>query len=371
MLTAVYHVDPRRVHSLYSSKYKKGWLRKSFRENNGYGILQRRAAKHLGAHMVYRETFFANSDAVFISTLSSRIASMEFVNRRAAPFVPQLVKSDTRTPQNQDPEMLSHSIHGHPTMAVIFLGLASPLNLLVQTFSTPVCPRLGSSTSSKFPELLNTKCMANSLRCSAADREFRTPWTSVTPIKTNASSSQCEAQLYILDQTSEAGWSTVDHLRSLRRWDTWYFEPTEMCWMGCLMRGLIWTHKSKVKHVSHFKTRKSVWTRNQRKFRSWKNGIIFTDSFYIRMLYDVFLTPHFSPINRIQWWCRRDHARPRHYSETSRSSGGEIEADDSGIRYRSGTESVSDCLWFGCIIQPDDIFGSKVQISDRSGSLTN
>ena len=56
-----------------------------------WGILShRRAAKKgrqaFGTHMVYRETFFCRSFSIFISSLSSRIASMEVV-RRAAPFV--------------------------------------------------------------------------------------------------------------------------------------------------------------------------------------------------------------------------------------------------------------------------------------------
>ena len=45
----------------------------------------RRAAKHLG-HTWYIGKRFCISTSIFISSLSSRIASMEFV-RRAAPFV--------------------------------------------------------------------------------------------------------------------------------------------------------------------------------------------------------------------------------------------------------------------------------------------
>ena len=44
------------------------------------------AAKYLG-HTWYIGKRFCKSRCVFISTLSSRIASMEFINRRAAPFV--------------------------------------------------------------------------------------------------------------------------------------------------------------------------------------------------------------------------------------------------------------------------------------------
>ena len=56
-----------------------GMLRHSFVEP------QRRAAKHLG-HTWKIGRRFCKSRCVFISTLSPRIASMEFVNRRAAPF---------------------------------------------------------------------------------------------------------------------------------------------------------------------------------------------------------------------------------------------------------------------------------------------
>ena len=47
---------------------------------------QRRAAKHLG-HTWYIGKRFCKSTCIFISSLSSRIESMEFVDRRAAPFV--------------------------------------------------------------------------------------------------------------------------------------------------------------------------------------------------------------------------------------------------------------------------------------------
>ena len=47
---------------------------------------QRRAAKHLG-HTWYIGKRFCRSTCIFISSLSSRIASVEFVNRRAAPFI--------------------------------------------------------------------------------------------------------------------------------------------------------------------------------------------------------------------------------------------------------------------------------------------
>ena len=47
---------------------------------------QRRAAKHLG-HTWYIGKRFCKSRCVILSSLSSRIASMEFIDRRAAPFV--------------------------------------------------------------------------------------------------------------------------------------------------------------------------------------------------------------------------------------------------------------------------------------------
>ena len=51
----------------------------------------RRAAKKgrqvFGTHMVFRETFFCKSTCIFIISFSSRIQSMEFVNRGAAPYV--------------------------------------------------------------------------------------------------------------------------------------------------------------------------------------------------------------------------------------------------------------------------------------------
>ena len=47
---------------------------------------QRRAAKYLG-HTWYIGKRFCKSRCVFISTLSRRIASVEFIYRRAAPFV--------------------------------------------------------------------------------------------------------------------------------------------------------------------------------------------------------------------------------------------------------------------------------------------
>ena len=62
-----------------------------------YAEPQRRAAKHLG-HTWYIGKRFCKSRCVFISSLSSKIASMEFVNRRAAPFV----HSGERHEQDQD-----------------------------------------------------------------------------------------------------------------------------------------------------------------------------------------------------------------------------------------------------------------------------
>ena len=47
---------------------------------------QKRAAKHLG-HTWYIGKRFCKSRCVIISTLSSRIESMEFIDRRAAPFI--------------------------------------------------------------------------------------------------------------------------------------------------------------------------------------------------------------------------------------------------------------------------------------------
>ena len=47
---------------------------------------QRRAAKHLG-HAWYIGKRFLQSTCIFISSLSSRIESMEFIARRAAPFI--------------------------------------------------------------------------------------------------------------------------------------------------------------------------------------------------------------------------------------------------------------------------------------------
>ena len=51
-----------------------------------YAERQRRAAKYWG-HTWYIGKSFCKSSSVFFSTLSPRIASMEFINRRAAPFV--------------------------------------------------------------------------------------------------------------------------------------------------------------------------------------------------------------------------------------------------------------------------------------------
>ena len=49
-------------------------------------VPQRRVAKHLG-HAWYIGKRFCKSSCIFVSSLSSRIESMEFINRRAAPFV--------------------------------------------------------------------------------------------------------------------------------------------------------------------------------------------------------------------------------------------------------------------------------------------
>ena len=74
-----------------------------------WGILPyRRAAKKgrqaFGTHMVYRETFFfffCKSTCIFISSLSSRIESMEYVNWGAASYVYSGEKSE-RPKQNRD-----------------------------------------------------------------------------------------------------------------------------------------------------------------------------------------------------------------------------------------------------------------------------
>ena len=57
---------------------------------------QRRAAKHLG-HTWYTGKRFCRSTCIFIGSLSSRIGSMEFANRWAAPFVYSGEKWKART----------------------------------------------------------------------------------------------------------------------------------------------------------------------------------------------------------------------------------------------------------------------------------
>ena len=75
------HVTSRPV-SFPPHPIPEGMLRHSFR----IAVPKRRAAKHLG-HTWYIGKRFCRSTCIFISTLSSRIESMEFVNRGAAPFV--------------------------------------------------------------------------------------------------------------------------------------------------------------------------------------------------------------------------------------------------------------------------------------------
>ena len=66
-------------------------------------VPQRRAAKHLG-HTWYIGKRFCKSTCIFISSLSSRIESMEYVNRGAAPYVYSGEKWKTRTrPRSEMP----------------------------------------------------------------------------------------------------------------------------------------------------------------------------------------------------------------------------------------------------------------------------
>ena len=53
--------------------------------------------QEFGTHMVYRETFFCKSRCVIISTLSSRIESMKFIDRGAALFIHSGEECKTRT----------------------------------------------------------------------------------------------------------------------------------------------------------------------------------------------------------------------------------------------------------------------------------
>ena len=75
------HVTSRPV-SFPPHPIPEGMLRPLFR----IAEAQRRAAKRLG-HTWYIGKRFCKSRCIFISTLSSRIESMEFVNRGAAPFI--------------------------------------------------------------------------------------------------------------------------------------------------------------------------------------------------------------------------------------------------------------------------------------------
>ena len=72
------HVTSRPV-SFPPHPIPEGMLRHSF-------VSQRSAAKHLG-HTWYIGKRFCKSTCIFISSLSSRIESMEFVNRGAAPYI--------------------------------------------------------------------------------------------------------------------------------------------------------------------------------------------------------------------------------------------------------------------------------------------
>ena len=75
------HVTSRPV-SFPPHPIPEGMLRHSFLNREP----QRRAAKHLG-HTWYIGKRFCKSRCVFISTLFPRIAPIEFIDRRAAPFV--------------------------------------------------------------------------------------------------------------------------------------------------------------------------------------------------------------------------------------------------------------------------------------------
>ena len=74
------HVTSRPV-SFPPHPIPEGMLRHSFVTPS-----RRRAAKHLG-HTWYIGKRFCKSRCVIISTSSTRVASMEFIDRRAAPFV--------------------------------------------------------------------------------------------------------------------------------------------------------------------------------------------------------------------------------------------------------------------------------------------
>ena len=101
------HVTSRPV-SFPPHRIPEGMLRHSF-----VTVPQRRAAKHLG-HTWYIGKRFCKTRCVIISTLSPRIASMEFIDREAATFVHSGEKWKTRTrPRSEMPvwtvsQRLSH-----------------------------------------------------------------------------------------------------------------------------------------------------------------------------------------------------------------------------------------------------------------------
>ena len=86
---------------------------------------QKRAAKHLG-HTWYIGKRFNKSTCIFISSLSSRIESMEFVNLRAAPFVHSGEKWKTGTKSRSEmPVWTVSQKFCHPEWGRIFKELWS------------------------------------------------------------------------------------------------------------------------------------------------------------------------------------------------------------------------------------------------------
>ena len=84
---------------------------------------QRRTAKYL-VHTWYIGKRFCKSTCVFISTLSPRIASMEFVNRGAAPFVHSGEKWMTRTKSRSEmPVWTVSQRFSHPQWRRLFKEL--------------------------------------------------------------------------------------------------------------------------------------------------------------------------------------------------------------------------------------------------------
>ena len=90
-------------------------------------LLECRAAEKgrqaYGTHMVYRKRFFVNPDAFIISTISSRIESMEFIDR--GPLHSSTVEKSERRTQNQDQRCQSGPSAKN---SVIFSGGDSPKN---------------------------------------------------------------------------------------------------------------------------------------------------------------------------------------------------------------------------------------------------